>query len=84
VVKRKISKKSATKETTTVKMDVPVIVTCDENGDYHAELPVIKGYSEGKTREEALKSMKKVVRLCQVPTSESCDIFCCDHIDSGF
>ena len=85
MVKRETSRKSARGQTAKITVGIPVIVTCDENGYYHAELPVIRGYSEGSTREEALAKIQKVVHLSLVQTTESCDTmsgeFYCDHVD---
>jgi predicted RNase H-like HicB family nuclease len=85
MVKREISRKTASRQTTRVTIGIPVILTCGENGCYHAELPVIRGYSEGTTKEEALKNIQKVVRLCTVQATEPCDLmseeFFCDHVD---
>jgi predicted RNase H-like HicB family nuclease len=83
--KRETLRKSATRQTAKVTMGIPVILTCNEDGCYHAELPVIRGYSEGNTKEEALKNIEKVVRLCMVQATEPCDAmsgeFYCEHVD---
>jgi predicted RNase H-like HicB family nuclease len=73
MVKKQIPKKSASRRTKKVTMGIPVIVTCNEEGYFFAEVPVIRGSSEGNTREEALANLQKVVRLCLVHVAEECD-----------
>jgi len=47
------------------KVRLPVIITQDEDGYYIAEVPVLKScFTQGKTREEALASIKEVIHLC--------------------
>jgi predicted RNase H-like HicB family nuclease len=55
------------------KMRLPVIVTCNEEGYFFAEVPVIRGYAEGNTREEALVNITEVIHLCLVRAAEECD-----------
>ena len=85
MVKGEISRKNARGQTAKITMKIPVIVTCNENGYYFAQLPVIRGYSEGNTREEALANIRRVIHLCLVQASEECDTitkeFYMDHVD---
>ncbi len=71
--------------TARVTMRIPVIVTCNHSGYFFAELPVIKGYSEGRTREEALDNIRQVIRLCLMRASDECDSvendFYVDHVE---
>ncbi len=47
------------------KVRLPVVITRDEDGYYVAEVPVLRScFTQGKTREEALKNIKEVIRLC--------------------
>jgi len=47
------------------KVRFPVVITRDEDGYYLAEVPVLKScYTQGKTREEALKNITEVIHLC--------------------
>ena len=44
---------------------LPVIIEKDEDGFYVVECPVFCGcYTQGKTLDEALKSIRKVIELC--------------------
>ncbi|HAH20211.1 MAG TPA: hypothetical protein DCL49_04810 [Candidatus Omnitrophica bacterium] len=44
---------------------LPVIIEKDEDGFYVVECPVFSGcYTQGKTLDEALKSIRKVIELC--------------------
>lgn len=43
----------------------PIIIEKDEDGFYVAECPLFQGcYSQGKTMDECLKNIRKVIRLC--------------------
>lgn len=47
------------------KLQLPVVITKDEDGFYVAEVPVLKScFTQGKTREEALENIKEVIHLC--------------------
>jgi len=44
---------------------LPVIIEKDEDGFYVVECPVFSGcYTQGKTLDEALKSIREVIELC--------------------
>jgi len=44
---------------------LPVIIEKDEDGFYVVECPVFCGcYTQGKTLDEALKSIREVIELC--------------------
>lgn len=44
----------------------PIIVEKDEDGFYAAECPLFEGcYAQGKTYEEAIDNVKKVIQLCK-------------------
>jgi predicted RNase H-like HicB family nuclease len=44
---------------------LPVVVTQDEDGYFLAEVPVLTScYTQGKTKEEALKNIKELIPLC--------------------
>jgi len=70
--------------TSKITMRIPVIITHNSNG-FFAELPVIRGYSEGSTREEALANIRQVVHLCLMRASEECHTmthdFYVDHVE---
>ena len=56
-----------------MKLRLPVIVTCVEEGYYFAEVPIIRGSTEGDTKEDVLAKMQDVVRLCMSHAAEECD-----------
>ena len=46
-------------------MEFTVLIERDEDGYYVAEVPDLKGcYTQGKTIEEAMKSIREVIKLC--------------------
>ncbi|MDP2917390.1 MAG: type II toxin-antitoxin system HicB family antitoxin [Dehalococcoidia bacterium] len=50
---------------------LPVVITQDEDGYYVAEVPVLPScFTQGKTKEEALKNIKEVILLCLESLSE--------------
>lgn len=52
-------------------VELPVVITPDENGGYVVECPVIPGcISQGETREEALANIQEAIALC-LETRES-------------
>ena len=54
------------------KLRLPVVITKDEDSFYVAEVPVLKScYTQGKTREEALKNIKEVIHLCLESMAEA-------------
>lgn len=54
-------------------MRLPVIVTCNEDGYYFAEVPIIRGSTQGRTKEEALANIQQVVRVSLMQVTEECD-----------
>ena len=47
------------------KYNLPIMVEKDEDGFYVVECPVFSGcYTQGKTLDEALKSIREVIALC--------------------
>ena len=56
-----------------VRLRIPVIVTCIEEGCFFAEIPIIRGSTKGETKEEALDRIKDVVRLSLAHAAEECD-----------
>lgn len=47
------------------KYQFPLVIERDEDGFYVVECPVFSGcYSQGKTRNEAIKNIKEVIDLC--------------------
>ena len=46
-------------------VELPVVITQDEDGYFVAEVPVIPScFTQGKTKEEALENIKEVIDLC--------------------